>query len=78
MINDLLLAEIRTKVKDIEGLTLKGFLDAGFQSVEDCSLDTGIRIPTLYHVWKGLRRPSRANEKLLRAYTRNLVNWDHL
>lgn len=78
MITELLLQEIKAKLKGIVSPTLENFLDAGFQSIEDCSKDTGIKESTLYTVWKGKKIPSRANEKILKAYTRGLINWDHL
>lgn len=78
MITELLLREIRGKLKDVGNPTLEDFLRAGFQTIQDCSRDTGIKEPTLYHVWKGLKLPSRANEKILKAYTHGLVNWDHI
>jgi predicted transcriptional regulator len=78
MINELLLKEIKVKLRDVASPTLEDFLKAGFLTLKDCSRDTGIKEPTLYHVWKGLKPPSRANEKILKAYTHGLVNWDHL
>lgn len=78
MITDLLIQEVKIKLKDIKNPTLEQFLNAAFQEIRHCSRDTGIKAPTLYHVYKGLKRPSRTNERKLKAYTHGLVSWDHL
>lgn len=78
MITELLLSEIKAKLSQVEHPTLENFLDAGFQSIQDCSRDTGIKASTLYHVWRGKKLPSRANERKLKAYTHGLVSWDHI
>lgn len=55
--------------------TLYEYLKENNISVEQCSKEANITIPTIYHIWKGNNKPNYDNGEKIKNYTNSLVTW---